>query len=63
MTPGIKSMTAEFTVGAGFARGLLDFPVRKGALREALLTAAGPRHQRTLEYLGEAGASKSVGGS
>ncbi|WP_271067969.1 hypothetical protein [Caulobacter sp. NIBR1757] len=56
-------MTAEFTVGAGFARGLLDFPVRKGALREALLTAAGPRHQRTLEYLGEAGASKSVGGS
>lgn len=41
MTPGIKSMTAEFTVGAGFARGLLDFAVRKGADRSALLTAAG----------------------
>ena len=41
MTPGIKSMTAEFTVGAGFARGLLDFAVRKGADREALLAAAG----------------------
>ncbi|MDB5471127.1 MAG: AraC family transcriptional regulator [Caulobacter sp.] len=41
MTPGIKSMTAEFTVGAGFARGLLDFAVRKGASRDALLAAAG----------------------
>ncbi len=41
MTPGIKSMTAEFTVGAGFARGLLDFAVRKGASRGALLAAAG----------------------
>ncbi len=41
MTPGIKSMTAEFTVGAGFARGLLDFAVRKGATREALLAAVG----------------------
>lgn len=41
MTPGIKSMTAEFTVGAGFARGLLDFAVRKGADRSALLAAAG----------------------
>jgi AraC-like DNA-binding protein len=41
MTPGIKSMTAEFTVGAGFARGLLDFAVAKGAGREALLAASG----------------------
>ena len=41
MTPGTKSMTAEFTVGAGFARGLLDFAVRKGADRDALLAAAG----------------------
>ncbi|MCE3289324.1 MAG: AraC family transcriptional regulator [Caulobacter sp.] len=41
MTPGIKSMTAEFTVGAGFARGLLDFAVGKGADRDALLKAAG----------------------
>lgn len=41
MTPGIKSMTAAFTVGAGFARGLLDFAVRKGADEAALLAAAG----------------------
>lgn len=41
MTPGIKSMTAELTVGAGFARGLLEFAVRKGADRDALLQAAG----------------------
>jgi AraC-like DNA-binding protein len=32
---------AEPTVGAGFARGLFDFAVAKGAPREALLAAAG----------------------
>ena len=32
---------AEPTVGAGFARGLLDFAVAKGAPREALLREAG----------------------
>lgn len=32
---------AEPTVGAGFARGLLDFAVSKGASRDALVAAAG----------------------
>lgn len=32
---------AEPTVGAGFARGLLDFAVRKGAARQALLVESG----------------------
>jgi AraC-like DNA-binding protein len=50
MTPRLKSMTAgcrelramaEPTVGAGFARGLLDFAAKQGADRRALLQAAG----------------------
>ena len=51
MTPGIKSMTAELTVGAGFARGLLEFAVRKGADRRALLEASG-LDERTLADAG-----------
>jgi AraC-like DNA-binding protein len=50
MTPGAKSMTAGRrparrsagpTVSAGFARGLLELAVRKGAPRAALLEKAG----------------------
>jgi AraC-like DNA-binding protein len=50
MTGGFKNMTARLTpspssagptVGAGFARGLLEFAVKKGADREALFAKTG----------------------
>src|SRR5262245_56527695 len=50
MTASLKNMTArtnrapltgEPTVGAGFAKGVLDFAVSKGAPREAMLAKAG----------------------
>ncbi len=47
MTPGAKNMIADAapparaTIGAGYPRGLLDFAVRKGANRAALLERSG----------------------
>jgi AraC-like DNA-binding protein len=43
MTPGTKNMTAGCTVAAGFARGLMELAVTRGASREVLAERCGIR--------------------
>jgi hypothetical protein len=48
MTPGTKNMTAGCTVAAGFARGLMELAVTRGASREVLAERCGI-HQADLD--------------